>query len=668
MSDKLKFKPIQKVLIANRGEIAVRIIRACRDLGMETVAVFSDADREALHTRMADEAVHIGPAASQDSYLNFDALLDAAARTQSDAIHPGYGFLSENADFARRCLAAGFIFIGPEADVIRQMGSKIEARDLVASLGLPVIPGYQGGKQDLETLTLKAEELGYPLLLKAAAGGGGRGMRLIQRSDDLDAVYESARREAKNAFGDDTLYLEKYLPTVRHIEFQILGDHYGHLIHCFERECSIQRRHQKIIEESPATVLSPELRARMGAAAVRIGQALHYVGAGTIEFVLDAETEDFYFLEVNTRLQVEHPITEWVCGLDLVHWQLAIAQGEPLSLQQSELTQEGHAIECRLYAEDPQQNFQPATGSVLLWKKPESDYLRVDSGIQTGSIVGIDYDPMLAKIIAYGNTRRQALQRMRKALSDTVLLGVACNLEYLQQIFAQTDFLQGNFDTCFVATHELTPLALSETCEHHLLIAALLWDWSQRQKGQSQWSSIPAAWRNNYYQDQFCELGLAGVRYVLAYVHLEAQTFEVRIDEDTYVVVLHAVSESELACEVNGLRRNFRYKPQADTLWLHTPVLGVHRVLFLPRFPEPEIAEQHGGYSASMPAKVIEIKVQPGQAVEKGDVLMVLESMKMETSLTAAEEGTVAEIWVETGEAVQIGMPLLHIASMNDPI
>lgn len=677
MSEKIKFKALQKVLIANRGEIAVRIIRACRALGLETVAVFSEVDRDALAVQMADEAVYIGPASSRESYLNFEALLDAAARTQSDAIHPGYGFLSENADFATRCLAAGLIFIGPQPEVIRQMGSKIEARELVASLGLPVIPGYHpyqgGGKQDLASLQERADALGYPLLLKAAAGGGGRGMRLLQSRADLAEVLESAQREALHAFGDDSLYLERYLKRVKHIEFQILGDQYGHLIHCFERECSIQRRHQKIIEESPAPILTPELRARMGAAAVRIGQALHYVGAGTVEFVLDSETDDFYFLEVNTRLQVEHPVTEWVTGLDLVQWQIAIAQGEALPLQQGDIRSQGHALECRLYAEDPQRDFQPAAGQVLCWQPAQGEGVRIDAGIQTGSQVGIDYDPMLAKFITYGSSRHLAVQRMRKALSNTVLLGLESNLEYLQQILVQPDFLAGDFDTHFVAQHELTPGRLSEACEHHLLIAALLWDWWQRQQQQPQLRSLPSGWRNSPYQHQFCELELDGRRFLLSYDCLEDQTFAVQIESDSYAVLLSEVTETALCCEVNGLRRRFEIRPQVGQavgksaqFWLHTPVLGVHQVRLLPRFPEAEAENEHGGYLANMPAKVVAVLVQPGQAVSAGQALLVLESMKMETTLTAAEDGVVQEIGVEAGDVVEAGTRLLLLSASED--
>jgi acetyl-CoA carboxylase biotin carboxylase subunit len=465
-----------KILIANRGEIALRIMRACRELGIQTVAVYSDADKKALHVQYADEAVHIGAASPKESYLNAEVLIRAALATKVDAIHPGYGFLSESASFAAAVEAAGLVFIGPSAESIRAMGDKAESKVRMKEAGVPTVPGLDGLESDSE-FERAAQETGYPVLVKASAGGGGKGMRVVWEAKDLPEEIQAAKREASHAFGDDRLLIEKYIPNAHHIEFQVFGDKYGNLIHLYERECSVQRRHQKIIEETPSPLLTPELRKEMGQAAVRAAKAVDYQNAGTVEFIVDPNTLNFYFLEMNTRLQVEHPVTELVTGLDLVHWQIRVAAGERFSFEQSHFTQRGHAIECRVYAEDPNNNFLPSTGKLLQFIEPRGPGIRVDSGFTTGNEVTHFYDPLLAKLIVHAEDRPSAVQRMQAALRDFVVHGVVTNIDFLQAVLSQPDFINGQVTTRWVeqtmesggsplGTPEQTPIL-------HILAAAL---------------------------------------------------------------------------------------------------------------------------------------------------------------------------------------------------
>ncbi|HVN53762.1 MAG TPA: acetyl-CoA carboxylase biotin carboxylase subunit [Anaerolineaceae bacterium] len=441
-----------KILVANRGEIAVRIIRACREMRIQTVAVFSEADRHSLHVRMADEALAIGPAPASESYLSIERILQAARQSGAEAIHPGYGFLSENASFAQAVHDARLAFIGPPPAAIDVMGDKGQARARMQSAGVPIVPGYQGPDDD-RALSEQTGRLGYPLLVKAAAGGGGKGMRVARQANELPEALADARREALHSFGDQRLILERYIPRARHIEFQVLADSHGHTIHLFERECSVQRRHQKIIEETPSPLLDPELRARMGAAAVAAAQAVGYQNAGTIEFIVDPQTREFYFLEMNTRLQVEHPVTELVAGLDLVHWQIRIAAGERLTINQEDLSQRGHAIEARLYAEDPVNNFLPAAGPLLRWVKPEGPGVRVDSGYTGGDEITVHYDPLIAKLIVWAENRPAAIQRMLSSLRQTVILGLTNNNQFLQEVASTPDFQIGDVYTTWVEEH-----------------------------------------------------------------------------------------------------------------------------------------------------------------------------------------------------------------------
>jgi len=441
----------RKVLIANRGEIAVRIIRGCRELGIRAVAIYSEADAESLHVRAADEAVCVGPASSAHSYLNIDAVIAAAKSVGAEAIHPGYGFLAENADFARAVTSAGLTFIGPSAEAMELMGSKTSARRVAVEAGVPIVPGTVDALGSFEEARKTAEEFGYPVMLKAAAGGGGKGMRLVTSGDELRSAFETAQTEAAAAFGDSALYLEKAIERPRHIEIQIFGDCHGHVVHLGERECSIQRRHQKVIEECPSPINDPDLRRRMGGAAVKIGQSVNYTGAGTVEFLLSDATREFYFLEMNTRLQVEHPVTELVTGFDLVREQFRVAAGEPLSFTPDDVRWLGHAIECRIYAEDPANNFFPSPGTITYLREPSGPGIRIDSGVVNFSEVSIHYDPMIAKLAVWGRTRDEAIKRLRRALDEYQVAGITTTLPFFREVADDEEFIAGKLDTGFIA-------------------------------------------------------------------------------------------------------------------------------------------------------------------------------------------------------------------------
>ncbi len=466
--------PFPSLLIANRGEIAVRIARACRELGIRSIGVYSEADAGALHVRTADQAVKIGPAEASKSYLNIERILAAAKQTGAMAVHPGYGFLAENADFAEAVIAAGLVWVGPPPAAMRAMGDKAGARALMEQASVPVVPGYQG-KDDANLLEKAAAKIGFPLLVKAAGGGGGMGQRVVNAAGELGEAIESARREAQSAFGDGRLILEKYLPNARHIEFQVLGDQHGNLLHLFERECSLQRRRQKIVEETPSPLLDGKLRTEMGAASVAAASAVGYTNAGTVEFLVNPSTREFYFLEMNTRIQVEHPITEMVCGIDLVQWQLRIAAGEKLPFAQKDIKQNGHAIECRIYAEDPGSGFLPQAGRVLKLHLPQGEGVRVDAGVEEGSEVGVHYDPLLAKLIVHADDRAAALTKMQASLRETAYLGLTTNIDFLQDLLAHPRVQSGDYDTRFVESN-MDELTRDDELLIEVLLAAALVD------------------------------------------------------------------------------------------------------------------------------------------------------------------------------------------------
>ena len=653
---------IQKILVANRGEIARRIIRTCRKMGISTVAVYSEADADMPFVAEADEAVLLGPAPSSESYLRIDKILQAAALTNSDAIHPGYGFLAENAAFAEACAGANVIFIGPTPDAIRSMGSKREAKALVGKAGVPVIPGYDGSSQDPKDLAKEALEIGFPVLLKASAGGGGKGMKLVREEAELRDAIASAAREGQSSFGDGTLLVEKYIDDPRHVEIQILGDSHGNLIHLNERECSIQRRHQKIIEETPSPALDTALRNAMGEAAVLCGKAINYQNAGTVEFIL-APDRSFYFLEVNTRLQVEHPVTECVTGLDLVEEQILVAQGEALRMSQEGVRFEGAAVEVRLYAEDPAAGFLPQSGKVVDWDLPPAEGLRVDSGVEAGSEVGIHYDPMLAKIITSGENRPLALQRMRRALRSLSVQGVTTNREFLLRVLDHPAFIAGDIDTHFIDRHLQDELGdgPSEADEQRAAIAAALADQQRRDRDRVVVPDIPSGWRNNYHTPQSVEYVVGEREVRVDYRHLGADRFTVWTGEEARNVRVVSWEPPLVTLEEGAHRWRARISVDGDRTYVHTSQFSIGLVR-QPRFPDKSQVVPPGGCVAPMPGKIIELRVAEGDSVQAGQVLMIMEAMKMEHSVTAPQDGTVGQIMVTAGDQVDADALLVLVA------
>ncbi len=653
---------IEKVLIANRGEIAVRIAGTCRRMGIATVAVFSDADADAPAVRACDEAVRLGPPAASESYLAQDKIVAAAALTGADAIHPGYGFLAENSAFAAACATAGLTFIGPTAEVIRLLGSKQESKRVVAEAGVPVIPGYGGNAQDAATLAAEAEKIGFPVLLKASAGGGGKGMYLVHRTSELASAIDSAKRVSASAFGDDTLLVEKYIERPRHVEIQILGDQHGSIIHLFERECSIQRRHQKIIEESPSPALSPALREEMGRAAVAVGRAVGYYSAGTVEFIL-APDGRFYFLEVNTRLQVEHPVTECVTGLDLVREQIRIAEGHPLEV--SDLTMRGAAVECRLYAEDAEHDFRPAAGRIVDWHVPNLPGLRVDSGVESGTEVGIHYDPMLAKVISYAPTRAEAIALLTHALRLLSVQGLVTNRELLLRVLTHPDFAAGALDTHFLERHAEALAAPAPAPEliNTAAMAATLVAHQQRRDCRAILPTLEPGFRNNpgaeekvcyRWRDQVFDVG---------YRNLGGNRLRFNIDGDSASLVLVSLRDHELTWEdEHGHRR--RTRVVADGERWHVQHDGHALTLIeLPQFPTAEAEAISGGCVAPMPGKVVKLNAVEGEAVSAGDTLAILEAMKMEHAVRAPTDGVVTKVAVQEGEQVEADQLLVVVDS-----
>ncbi len=653
---------ISKVLIANRGEIAVRVMRTARSMGISTVAVFSDADASALHVRLADEAVRIGPAPSRESYLAIAKVIAAAQRTGADAVHPGYGFLSEQAVFAEAVQAAGLTFIGPSVNAILAMGKKREAKEIARNGGVPVVPGYNGTDQDLSLLADECSRIGFPVLVKASAGGGGKGMRICRRKEDVAEALSGAKREALSAFGDDALILEKYIERPRHVEIQILGDQHGNLVHLFERECSIQRRHQKIIEEAPSMALTPDMRARMGEAAVAVGKAIDYTNAGTVEFIV-APSGEFYFLEVNTRLQVEHPITECVTGLDLVREQIRVARGEALGYSQADLHMQGAALECRLYAEDPDQQFLPQSGTVVDFNVPEGlAWARVDSGVTSGSEVSIHYDPMLAKVITRGENRLEAVERMRYVLQNLSIQGVQTNREFLLSVLENAEYVAGHIHTHFVdeQADALKAVPAQAVLEEAALAGVLF-----RRPGRDESRILPgirAGFRNNPYRPQRVALRLLERILQVAYSHQGNEHFSVEVDGSAREVRVVSVAAREIALELDGVRKVFRVVSAGDNLYVQQGG-AVFAFQEEPRFPDHDLAVPAGGYIAPMPGKVIAVDIKVGDVVVKDQRLLVMEAMKMEHAIRAESDGVVEQLEVSLGTQVDSGQILVVITS-----
>jgi len=662
-----------KILIANRGEIACRIIRTARRLGIRTVAVYSDADAAAPHVAAADEALRIGPAPARESYLNGARIIEAARQTGAEAIHPGYGFLAENPDFAEACAAAGLIFIGPPAEAIRAMGAKHEAKALMERAGVPVVPGYHGTVQDDGTLLAAAKEIGFPVLVKASAGGGGKGMRRVDRADAFAAAVAAARREALSAFGDDRLLIEKYLSRPRHIEVQVFADRHGNAIHLFERDCSVQRRHQKVVEEAPAVGLTPGQRAEIGAAAVAAARAVGYVGAGTVEFVLD-ESGRFHFIEMNTRLQVEHPVTEMVTGQDLVEWQIRIACGAPLPLTQERLVLSGHAIEARLYAEDPARGFLPSMGRLVHFRMPAEGFnLRIDSGVRQGDVVSIHYDSLLAKIIVWDENRPAALRHLRTALASCQVVGVATNLDWLTALAHHPAFAAGAVDTGFVERHEAelsglptqpSDRALALACLHVLLSrAATAGDAAMRSADPwSPWWSA-TGWRLNGDAESVLRFRQGTTERTVIAVAQE-DGFRLASPEGGQMIVRgELAADGELRADLDGRRLTARVVRQQNEITVFLDGAGVRFELEDPLALAASTEVPPGRLTAPMPGRVVEIMVKPGDAVKRGAALIVLEAMKMEHTIAAPADGAVAAVHYTIGDLVEEGAALLSFAA-----
>lgn len=657
------------ILIANRGEIACRVIRTARELGIRTVAVYSDADAAALHVDMADEAYRIGPAPARNSYLDGKAILDAARRSGAQAIHPGYGFLSENAAFAEACAAAGVIFIGPPPDAIRAMGGKSESKALMDAAGVPLVPGYHGEDQDPKTLRAAADHIGYPVLIKASAGGGGKGMKVVSAPEQFDDQLASARREAAASFGDDRVLVEKYLTRPRHIEIQVFADTQGGCVYLFERDCSIQRRHQKVVEEAPAPGLDPQTRRRMGEAAVAAARAIGYVGAGTVEFLLD-EDGRFYFMEMNTRLQVEHPVTEMITGQDLVQWQLEVAAGRPLPVAQEDLRITGHAIEVRLYAEDPFRDFLPSTGRLDHVGFPAGGrHVRVDAGVRTGDAISIHYDPMMAKLIVWDRDRIQAIGRLSKALAETQVAGVATNIPFLGAVAAHPAFAAGDLDTRFIERYAADllhePDHLPEEVPHLAALAVLL--------GRAAEAAIAArasedpfgpwnmrnGWRLNDEAHESILLRIAGVDHEIPVIY-RRDGFEFRTASGWKRANGRLGVDGLLVADLEGVRMKATVIRQGDaiTLFHRGQRYRLTVVETLAGIVEEDAAG--GRVVAPMPGKVISVLVDQGVRVTKGQALMVLEAMKMEHTVVAPRDGTIASLRYGAGDQVEEGVDLVR--------
>ncbi len=646
------------VLVANRGEIAVRVIRTLRAMGIRSVAVYSDADAGARHVAEADTAVRIGPAAARQSYLDIAAIVSAAQRTGAQAVHPGYGFLAENAEFASALDAAGIVFIGPPETAIKTMGDKIAAKAAVSEFDVPVVPGISRPGLTDEDLIAGAPEVGFPVLVKPSAGGGGKGMRVVHEAAELPAALVSARREAASAFGDDTLFLERFVLRPRHIEVQVLADTHGNVIHLGERECSLQRRHQKVIEEAPSPLLDAATRARIGEAACNTARSVDYTGAGTVEFIVSADAPDeFFFMEMNTRLQVEHPVTEMVTGVDLVEQQIRIAAGAHLGIAQDDITLAGHAIEARVYSEDPGNGFLPTGGTVL--DVVESDDARNDSGIYPGTVVGSDYDPMLAKVIAHGADRDAALQGLDRALAQTAVLGVTTNIDFLRFLLADPDVAAGRLDTGLLDRRTPDYAAPAATDQELIAAAAYRWLDTWAHADGSLWS-VPTGWRAGAHAPTVLRLG-AGER-----------TDHVRLTgtpTDAVAEVEHGasyrISASHqgriLTLTVDGLRAEYVVAAEGGHVWLAGPerAIAVHEVREAPVRPDDE----HAGDAellSPMPGAVVAVGVEDGAEVSSGAVVVTVEAMKMEHALSAPVDGVV-ELLVAVGDQVKVGQPLARI-------
>ena len=672
----------KKILIANRGEIACRVAATARRMGLKTVAVYSDADAGAKHVQACDEAVHVGGSAPKDSYLRWEQILQAAKDTGAEAVHPGYGFLSENEDFAKACAAAGLVFIGPPASAILAMGLKAESKRLMEAAGVPLVPGYHGADQDPALLQREADRIGYPALIKASAGGGGKGMRVVEKSEDFAAALASCQREAINSFGSDAVLIEKYVQRPRHIEIQVFGDTQGNCVYLFERDCSVQRRHQKVLEEAPAPGMSDALRAQMGAAAVAAAKAVNYVGAGTVEFIVEQTAYDqpesmkFFFMEMNTRLQVEHPVTEAITGLDLVEWQLRVANGEPLPLRQDQLRIQGHAIEARICAENPDNHFLPATGTLQVYRKPQASSferanmsdtgvaVRIDDGVREGDTISPFYDSMVAKLIVHGDTREQALARLDTALAQTHIVGLNTNVQFLRHVVRSPAFAKAQLDTALIQREAAVlfkqdPVGLAAAAA--AVIAATLYAEADV-KGNDPFSRRDG-WQSHGTTRRRFELEYDGqpVRAVLTY----GDVLRLQVGEgvEGRESALQFTPQGDgLWVQFNGVRTHSTVHAQGEVRHVFTPQ-GATRITVLdPLAHAGEAAQEGGRLTAPMPGKVVSFAVKAGDKVKAGQALAVMEAMKMEHTISAPQDGTVAELLYAPGDQVADGAELLKLA------
>ncbi|KQB61252.1 MULTISPECIES: acetyl/propionyl/methylcrotonyl-CoA carboxylase subunit alpha [Acidovorax] len=670
-----------KILIANRGEIACRVAATAKRLGVKTVAVYSDADANAKHVAVCDEAVHIGGSAPKDSYLRWERIIDAAKATGAQAIHPGYGFLSENEDFAKACADAGLVFIGPPASAINAMGLKAESKRLMEQAQVPLVPGYHGADQDPALLQREADRIGYPVLIKASAGGGGKGMRAVDKAEDFAAALDSCKREAINSFGDDAVLVEKYVQRPRHIEIQVFGDTHGNCVYLFERDCSVQRRHQKVLEEAPAPGMTPELRARMGEAAVAAAKAVNYVGAGTVEFIVEQpggydapEQMKFYFMEMNTRLQVEHPVTEAITGLDLVEWQLRVASGEPLPQKQEDLRIQGHAIEARICAENPDNNFLPATGALNVYALPECvtferGAVRVDSGVRQGDAISPFYDSMVAKLIVHGDTRAQALARLDEALAQTHIVGLATNVQFLRRVARTEAFASAKLDTALIP-REQAVLFHQESVGLPLAAAAAVAQTLLRERaseGVDPFSRRDGFHTHGVVQRRFeFEFGGEHAKALLTYER--GGSLHLAVGEGDAAVagplVFGAVGQG-IELQFAGQRTRAAVYAQGEVDHVFTP-LGATQITAIDLLAHAgEAAAEGGRLTAPMPGKVVSFAVKAGDAVTKGQPLAVMEAMKMEHTIAAPADGVVQELLYAPGDQVTEGAELLKLVAVD---
>jgi 3-methylcrotonyl-CoA carboxylase alpha subunit len=667
-----------KILIANRGEIACRVAATARRLGVKTVAVYSDADARAKHVAACDESVHIGGSAPKESYLQWERIIAAAQATGAQAIHPGYGFLSENEAFANACVKAGLVFIGPPSSAIEAMGLKAESKRLMEKAGVPLVPGYHGADQDPALLQREADRIGYPALIKASAGGGGKGMRVVEKSEDFAAALASCQREARNSFGSDAVLIEKYVQRPRHIEIQVFGDTQGDCVYLFERDCSVQRRHQKVLEEAPAPGMTPELRAQMGAAAVAAAKAVNYVGAGTVEFIVEQpegyahpEAMRFYFMEMNTRLQVEHPVTEAITGLDLVEWQLRVAGGEPLPLKQEDLRIHGHAIEARICAETPDNNFLPATGTLTVYRKPactsfERGTVRVDDGVREGDTISPFYDSMVAKLIVHGVTREEALSRLDAALAETRIVGLSTNVQFLRHVVTSRAFAQAELDTALIP-REAAALFHQDKVGLPLAVAAAVAQTlvAERAVEGADPFSRRDGWRPHGITVRRFDFEYQGEALLAHLSYLHDGALQLAVGEVNAVldfVALPADTGTRMDLRFNGQRQTVQTWQVDENVHVFC-ALGATQIVEIDALAHAgEAAAEGGRLTAPMPGKVVSFAVKAGDTVTKGQALAVMEAMKMEHTIAAPADGTVAELLYAPGDQVNEGAELLKLS------